>query len=162
MTLAMRRLEQMGIVLPDVAMPRPTIVAARRVGDLIYCSGRGPSGSPDGRTFIGKVGQDLDVAQAKLAARVVGLYLLAAIHAELGTLDDVTQCVKVFGMVNVAPGFTHIGDVIDGCSELLLDVFGPEIGAHARTTMGAAELPNDYPVAIDLIVAVRPPQHYGS
>lgn len=162
MTLAQRRLEEMGIVLPEVVMPRPTIVAARRVGELVYCSGRGPSGSPDGRTFSGKVGRDLDLAQAKAAARVVGLHLLAAIHAELGTLDDVRHCVKVFGMVNAAPGFTQIGDVIDGCSELLLEVFGPDIGAHARTTMGAAELPNDYPVAIDLIVAVKPPQDYGS
>ncbi|MEA2622442.1 MAG: hypothetical protein QOH61_1352 [Chloroflexota bacterium] len=137
-------------------MPRPTIVAAQRVGDLVFLSGRGPTGAVPERTFAGKVGRDLDLAEAKEAARAVAINLLAALRRELGSLDDVAQVVKVFGMVNVAPGFTQIGDVVDGCSELLLAVFGEEVGAHARTTMGAAELPNDYPVAIDLIVAARP------
>src|SRR5262249_59699767 len=97
---------------------------------------------------------DLDLEQAKAAARSVGLNLLAAVRRELGTLDAVTACLKVTGIVNVASGFTRIGDVVDGCSQLLLDVFGEEIGRHARTTHGAAELPNDYALAIDLVIAV--------
>lgn len=155
MSGAERRLAELGIQLPPALAPRPTIVTARRVGDLVYLSGRGPTGSPDGRQFVGKVGRDLDLEEAKEAARVVGLNLLAAIRAELGSLDEVAACVKVVGIVNCAPGFTRIGDVVDGCSELLLSVFGDDIGRHARTTMGAAELPNDYSVAIDLIVAAH-------
>jgi enamine deaminase RidA (YjgF/YER057c/UK114 family) len=155
-TGAEHRLAELGIDLPAAVAPRPTIVTARRIGDLVYLSGRGPTGSPDGRRFAGKVGLDLDLDEAREAARVVGLNLLAAVRAELGSLDEVTACVKVFGIVNVAPGFTQIGDVVDGCSELLLAVFGDDVGRHARTTMGAAELPNDYAVAIDLIVAARP------
>lgn len=147
------RLAELGIVLPAVAMPRPTIVAARRAGDLVFVSGRGPGPKPGGGAWTGKVGADLDLEEAKAAARSVGLNLLAAVREELGTLDAVTACLKVSGIVNVAPGFTRIGDVVDGCSELLLEVFGPDIGRHARTTQGAAELPNDYPVAIDLVVA---------
>jgi enamine deaminase RidA (YjgF/YER057c/UK114 family) len=150
------RLAHLGIQLPELVAPRATIVTARRVGDLVYLSGRGPTGSPDGRMFVGKVGEDLDLAEAKQAARVVGLNLLAAIRAELGSLDEVVACAKVFGIVNCAPGFTQIGDVIDGCSELLLEVFGEAIGKHARTTINAAEMPNHYPVAIDLIVAAMP------
>jgi YjgF/chorismate_mutase-like, putative endoribonuclease len=147
------RLAELGIVLPDVLMPRPTIVAARRAGDLLFLSARGPGQKPGGGTCTGKVGRDLDLDEARAAARSVGLNLLAAVRNELGTLDGVTACLKVTGIVNVAPGFTRIGDVVDGCSQLLLDVFGEEIGRHARTTHGAAELPNDYPVAIDLVVA---------
>src|SRR4051812_33434354 len=147
------RLAELSIVLPDVLMPRPTIVAARRAADLVFVSARGPGPKRDGGAWAGKVGADLDLDEARAAARSVGLNLLAAVRAELGTLDAVRACLKVTGIVNVAPGFTRIGDVIDGCSELLLDVFGPEIGRHARTTYGAAELPNDYPVAIDLVVA---------
>jgi enamine deaminase RidA (YjgF/YER057c/UK114 family) len=83
------------------------------------------------------------------------LNLLAALRQELGSLDEVIECVKVTGIVNCAPGFTAIGDVIDGCSELLIEVFGGAAGRHARTTLGAAELPNDYPVVVDLVVRVR-------
>src|SRR3954447_3052418 len=147
------RLVELGIVLPQVTMPRPTIVAARRAGELVFVSGRGPAPRPDGGAWTGKVGADLDLDEARSAARSVGLNLLAAVRDELGTLDAVAACLKVTGIVNVASGFTRIGDVVDGCSELLLDVFGSEIGRHARTTYGAAELPNDYPVAIDLVVA---------
>lgn len=149
------RLVELGIILPEVLMPRPTIVAARRAADLVFVSGRGPGPRPDGGAWSGKVGADLDLDEARAAARSVGLNLLAAVRAELGSLDGVTACLKVTGIVNAAPGFTRIGDVIDGCSELLLDVFGPEVGRHARTTHGAAELPNDYPVAIDLIVSCQ-------
>jgi enamine deaminase RidA (YjgF/YER057c/UK114 family) len=149
------RLVELGIVLPDVAMPRPTIVAARRAGNLVFVSGRGPGPRPDGGTWSGKVGLDVELDEARAAARSVGLNLLAAVRAELGTLDAVKACLKVTGIVNVAPGFTRIGDVVDGCSELLLEVFGEDIGRHARTTHGAAELPNNYPVAIDLVVVSR-------
>jgi enamine deaminase RidA (YjgF/YER057c/UK114 family) len=155
-TGAQARFDALGVKLPVATPPRPTIVTARRVGDLLFLSGRGPTASADDRTYSGKVGHDLDLAQAKDAARACALNLLSAVHTELGSFDEVAACVKVVGIVNCAPGFTRIGDVIDGCSELLLAVFGDDIGRHARTTMGAAELPNDYAVAIELIVAVRP------
>lgn len=148
------RLQALGLRLPPAVHARPTIVLAQRAGDLVFLSGRGPTGAPGGERYSGKVGRDLDPGAAKAAARLVGLNLLAGLQAELGSLDAVTQCVKVTGIVNCAPGFTAIGDVVDGCSELLLEVFGPRVGRHARTTLGAAELPNDYAVAIDLIVAV--------
>jgi enamine deaminase RidA (YjgF/YER057c/UK114 family) len=150
------RLVQLGLNLPAATPPRPTIVTARRVGDLVFLSGRGPVGEPGQPFPTGKVGRDLDAAEAKEAAKRVALNLLGALRDELGTLDAVVECVKVTGIVNCAPGFTAIGDVVDGCSELLIDVFGEAAGRHARTTMGAAEMPNDYPVAIDLIVSVSP------
>lgn len=150
-----RRLRRLGIDLPDVVAPRPTIVPARRAGDLVFLSARGPVDSSGNPLWKGKVGAELNAAEGKTAARQVGLTLLASLREELGSLDEVRVCVKVTGIVNCAPGFTAIGDVIDGCSELLLDVFGPDAGRHARTTLGASELPNDYPVALDLVVAVR-------
>src|SRR5690606_33589798 len=129
---------------------------ARRAGELVFLSSRGPVGGPGEPFPTGKVGAELDLAQARAAARIVGINLLAALRQELGDLDQVIECVKVQGVVNCAPGFAAIGDVIDGCSELLIEVFGPDAGRHARTTLGAAELPNDYPVVVDLIVRVSP------
>ena len=91
-----------------------------------------------------------------MAALLIGLFLLAALRAHAGSLDRVRSVVKVFGMVNCAPGFTNTPGVIDGCSDLLVEVFGEEVGSHARSAVGMAELPLNIPVEIEMIAAVDP------
>ncbi|HMC08298.1 MAG TPA: RidA family protein, partial [Actinomycetota bacterium] len=113
----------------------------------------GPVG-PDGRWVTGKVGTDLDLDDARRAARLVALNLLATVRRELGSLDAVRRVVKVLGMVNCSPGFNQMPAVIDGCSDLLVAVFGDEIGRHARSTVGMAELPFGIPVEIEMVVEV--------
>jgi enamine deaminase RidA (YjgF/YER057c/UK114 family) len=103
---------------------------------------------------LGKVGATLDESAAYDAARLVGLNLLATVRQNLGSLDEVTKVVKLLGMVNVAPGFNAVPAVIDGCSDLLIDVFGRDIGAHARSAVGMAELPFDIAVEIEMICEV--------
>jgi enamine deaminase RidA (YjgF/YER057c/UK114 family) len=103
---------------------------------------------------LGKVGATLDESAAYDAARLVGFNLLATVRQNLGSLDEVTKVVKLLGMVNVAPGFNAVPAVIDGCSDLLIDVFGRDIGAHARSAVGMAELPFDIAVEIEMICEV--------
>lgn len=117
----------------------------------MFLSGAGPIG--DGEIVTGKVGTDVDLERAVYAARLVGLQLLAALRWELGSLDKVTRVVKLLGMVNCAPGFNNTPAVIDGCSSLLLDVFG-DAGKHARSAVGQAELPFDISVEIEAVVEV--------
>lgn len=147
------RLVELGIELPTPFGPGGAYVPAVRTGNLVYLSGAGPIRS-DGSKVTGKVGRDLDLAEAKEAARLVGLQLLASLRAELGSLDRVDRLVKVLGMVNCAPGFNQTPPVIDGCSELFIEVFG-EPGRGARSAVGMAELPFDIAVEIEAIVAVR-------
>ena len=108
---------------------------------------------PDGTVVTGKVGADLDLAAGVEAARLTGLQLLAAVRAELGSLDRVRRVVKTFGMVNGAPGFNRTPQVIDGCSNLLVEVFG-DAGRGARSAVGMAELPFDIAVEIELVLEV--------
>ena len=108
----------------------------------------------DGSFVTGKVGDTIDLATARQAARSVGLQLLGVLHAELGSLDGVSQIVKLLGMVNCAPGFNNTPGVIDGCSELFIEVFG-EAGRAARSAVGMAELPFDISVEIEAIVQVH-------
>ena len=118
----------------------------------MFLSGAGPI-RPDGTFVTGKVGRDVDLDAAKEAARLTGLQLLAVLRAELGSLDRVARVVKTLGMVNCAPGFNRTPAVIDGCSELLIEVFG-EAGRGARSAVGMAELPFDIAVEIELVVEV--------
>jgi enamine deaminase RidA (YjgF/YER057c/UK114 family) len=151
-TSAETRLAELGIELPSPNPPVAAFVPAVRTGNLVYLSGAGPiDGS---RVITGKVGASVDLEEAKEAARLTGLQLLAALRAEIGSLDRVTRIVKLLGMVNCAPGFNQTPAVIDGCSTLLLDIFGPERGAHARSAVGMAELPFDIAVEIEMIVEV--------
>lgn len=147
------RLAELGIELPDAVQPRASYVTVRRTGNLLFTAGHGPFG-PHGESVTGKVGADLDLAAAQDAARLTGLGLLATIRAELGSLDRVKQVVKLLGMVNVAPGFTDISAVINGCSDLLVDVFG-DAGRHARSAVGMAELPFGIAVEIEAIVEIQ-------
>lgn len=148
------RLRQLGIDLPEYRPPRNSLVSCVRVGELLFVSGHGPAvfaGKPE---LKGKVGQHLDLDAGIEAARRCGLRLLATLRHELGSLDAVERIVKVFGMVNSAPGFTDQSKVVNGCSDLLLAVFG-EAGRHARSAVGMAELPSNNPVEIELVAQAR-------
>lgn len=146
-----QRLTELGIELPGPPPPGARLfVPAVRSGSLLFVSGQGPV-RPDGELVRGKVGSDLDVADAREAARLAGIQLLGAIRAEAGSLDRVRRVVKLLGMVNGAPGFTDTPAVLDGCSQLLLDVFG-DAGRHARSAVGMAELPHGMCVEIEAVV----------
>ncbi len=147
------RLAELGIELPTLMTPAGLYRSSVRVGDLIFLSGAAPV-RPDGSLVLGKVGGTIDLETARHAARLVGLQLLAALQAELGSLDAVSQVVKLLGMVNCAPGFNNTPGVIDGCSELFIEVFG-EAGRSARSAVGMAELPFDLAVEIEAIVHVH-------
>ncbi len=147
------RLTELGIELPEPFPPAGLYVPAVRTGDLLFLSGAGPI-RPDGSTVVGKVGRDLDIDEARQAARLVGLQHLGVLRTELGSLDAVRRVVKVLGMVNCAPGFNRTPQVIDGWSELFIEVFG-EAGRGARSAVGMAELPFDIAVEIEVIVEVK-------
>lgn len=145
---AAARLAELGIDLPPVMPAAGSYLPCVVVGGMVHVGGHGPV---NGEQIIrGKVGLDLDMDQARLAARMTGLSILATMQAELGDLDRIRRIVKVFGMVNAAPGFDQMPAVIDGCSDLLIDVFG-EAGRHTRSAVGLAELPFGIAVEIELI-----------
>lgn len=146
------RLAELGITLPAPMAPAGNYVGCVHDGNVLHVSGHGPV---DGtRMITGKVGGDVSIDDAVRAARLTGLSLLATMQAELGSLDRVERIIKLFGMVNVAPGFNQTPTVINGCSDLLIDVFG-ESGRHARSAVGMAALPFDIAVEIELIVRIR-------
>jgi enamine deaminase RidA (YjgF/YER057c/UK114 family) len=146
------RLEQLGIELPPVFPPAGNYLGCVVDGGLVYVGGHGPIAGTD--VVRGKVGADVSLDEAKAAARMTALSILATLDAELGTLDRIERVIKVFGMVNVAPGFNQTPAVIDGCSDLLVEVFG-DAGRHTRSAVGLAELPFDIAVEIELIARVR-------
>ena len=125
-----------------------------RSGSRLYLSGKGPR-RPDGSRPSGKVGAGVTVEDAREHARIAGLNLLAVLKTELGSLDRVKQVVKLFGMVNAAPDFERHPDVIDACSQLLIDVFGHR-GQHARSAIGVGSLPGNMTVEIEMIVELMP------
>ena len=140
------RLKELNIALPPVPSPAGSYVHAVRSGNQLYLSGKGPGNS-------GKVGADVTAEQANEDARSVGLILIAVLKQELGSLDRVHQVVKVLGMVNAAPDFNEHPSVINGCSDLFVEVFG-EKGRHARSAVGMGSLPNQITVEIEAIVEV--------
>jgi enamine deaminase RidA (YjgF/YER057c/UK114 family) len=144
----------MGIELPSPHAPAGRYAPVRRVGDLAYVSGQGPLIEGDDTPVVGTVGGALTLEQGRHAAYLTGLNVLAALRGEFGSLDRVAGIVKLLGLVNAAPGFTRMPQVIDGCSALLQDVFG-EHGRHARSAIGVAELPFDIAVEIELIAELR-------
>lgn len=145
------RLAELGIVLPPPFAPVANYLACSRTGDLLFVGGHGPIDG--GNIIIGKVGTDLTLEQGRDAARITALSLLATMRAELGSLDRVEQVIKVFGMVNVGGDFDQMPAVIDGCSDLLVEVFG-ERGRHTRSAVGLAALPFGIAVEIELIARV--------
>ncbi len=144
------RVEELGLVLPSPPEPIASYVTFARTTSLAYTSGHGPL-RPDGSWVVGKVGVEIDVAEATEAARITGLGLLATLRIHLGSLDQVSRIVKILGMVNCTPDFVDHSTVIDGCSDLLAEVFG-EIGRHARSAVGVVSLPMGIPVEIEAIV----------
>ena len=148
------RLKALGIQLPPASKPIASYVPAVRSGNLVFLAGAGPlvDGKP---TITGKVGAELTEKQGYDAARTTILVSLAALRAEIGSLDRVRRIVKLTGWVNSAPGFTRQPWVINGASDLLVEIFG-EAGRHARSAVGANELPLNIPVEIEMIVEVAP------
>jgi len=148
------RLKELGIVLPPVAAPMANYVPYRLAGNLLYLSGQGPR-DEKGAPLSGKVGQEVSVEEAYRRARLVGLGLLAAARHALGSLDRVDFVVKLLGMVNAVPDFADQPKVINGCSDLFVEVFG-DAGRHARSAVGMGSLPNQISVEIEAIFAVKP------
>jgi enamine deaminase RidA (YjgF/YER057c/UK114 family) len=149
-----QRLKELGITLPEISAPWGSYVHAKRVGNLLYLSGKQPPDS-DGKTPRGKLGTGMSVDEGYRHARGVGLMLIAAMRDALGgDLDRVEDIVKVLGMVNAAPDFEDHPKVVNGCSDLFVEIFG-ERGRHARSAVGMASLPGGIPVEIEAIVAVK-------
>ena len=155
------RLARLGLVLPPplkvpsgIVLPFPFV---RIVGSRAFLSGHGPQ-SADGSIAgpFGKVGRDLTVEQGYAAARLTALSMLGSLERALGDLDRIVHWQRVLGMVNSAPGFNRQPAVINGFSDLVLELFGPEVGSHARSAVGMAELPFDFPVEIEGEVEIRP------
>ena len=151
---AEKRLQELKLELGDVSAPIGNYVNAVRTGNLLFLAGKGPRADADGKRPRGKVGREYTVEQAYQHARTVGLDLLAVMRKELGSLDKVKRVVKVLGMVNAAPEFTEHPKVINGCSDLFVEVFG-EAGKHARSAVGMGSLPMGIPVEIECIVEVE-------
>lgn len=146
---AEQRVKDLGLELPSVSTPSGNYVPSIQTGNLLFLSGKGPAGTP-----VGKVGADVSVEEAYQHSRTIGLSLLANMRESLGSLDRVAQVVKVLGMVNAAPDFGQHPQVINGCSDLFIEVFG-EAGRHARSAVGMGSLPNAMTVEIECIVEVK-------
>ncbi len=147
------RLKEKGLELPQPRKPIANYVGCVRTGNLVFVAGHGPD-IPGGKRWTGKVGLELTVEEGYTAAQQVALSMLATLKAEIGELSRVKRIVKLLGMVNSDPEFGDQPKVINGCSDLLTDLFG-EQGKHARSAVGMAALPGGIPVEIEMIVEVE-------
>lgn len=147
-----RKLNQLGYELPRVPKPVAEYVPAKKSGNLVFCSGQGPirEGKP---AFTGDLGSELTVKQGYKAAQICALNCMAAIKSVVGSLDEIKQVVKVRGFVSSDKEFTDQPEVINGASELLVEVFG-ERGKHARAALGTSCLPKNLPVELEMIVEI--------
>ncbi len=145
------KLKSLGLALPVLPKPIANYVPWKRAGDLLYLSGQGPR-MPDGRYATGQVGLLVSIEQAYEHAKITGLGLLSAAKDAVGDLSKI-EVIKVLGMVNAAPGFTDQPKVINGCSDLFVEVLG-ERGRHARSAVGMGSLPNNMTVEIEVIMRV--------
>mgnify|MGYP001809847175 CR=1 FL=1 len=148
-----QRLAELGITLPTVPTPVGTYVPAVQMGNLLFLGGQGPL-LPTGANALGKLGGDVSVGEGYAHARLTGLYLIAVMQQALGDLDRVKRIGKVLGMVNCVPEFGDTPGVINGCSDLFLEVFG-EKGRHARSSVGMSTLPGNMTVEIECIVEIE-------
>ena len=146
------RLAALGITLPPVAVPAAAYVPFVRTGNLVFLSGH--IAKKDGKPWVGQLGLTMGTEEGQAAARAVAVDLLGTLQAAVGDLDRVRRIVKVMSLVNSSPSFTEQHLVTNGCSELLGAVFGPEIGAHARSAFGVAQIPLGACVEIELIAEV--------
>ena len=144
------KIKAMGHALPaPFKFPKPNRTGCVVVGSVVFVSGHGRNLGGADVKGQGKVGRDLTLEEGYARARAVALSMLASLKAELGDLDRIKRVVRLFGMVNVAPGFDRMPQVIDGASDFFYELFGPKAGQHARTAVGVAELPHGIPVEIN-------------
>jgi len=149
-----QKLKDMGIEIKKKEPVTSKIVSAVRTGNLVFLSGHGPT-RPDGTNVVGKLGADLTIEQGQEAARFTGIQLLTSLKAEIGDLNKVKRIVKVLGMVNSTPDFVQSPAVINGFTDLMLEVFGEEKGKHARSAVSMVSLPNGIAVEIEMIVEIE-------
>ncbi len=147
------RLQSLGITLPPVAVPAAAYVPFVRSGNLVFISGH--IAKKDGKAWVGQLGLTTNTEEGKAAARAIAIDLMGTLQAAVGDLSRVKRIVKVLSLVNSTPTFTEHHLVTNGCSELLAAVFGPEVGAHARSAFGVAQLPMGACVEIELIAEVE-------
>ena len=148
-----QRLQQLGLVLPTVSTPRGNFDAYVLDGHTLYLSGKGSPLRND-MAVVPKVGREISTDEARQHARDVGLHLIATMRAALGDLSRVRRMVKVLGMVNAVPDFMQHTEVINGCSDLLVEVFG-DAGRHARSAVGVGSLPRGFAVEIEAVVSIK-------
>jgi len=147
------RLDALGITLPPLAVPAAAYVPFVRTGKLVFVSGH--IARKEGKPWVGQLGLTMSTDEGKAAARAIAIDLLGTLNAAAGGLDNVARVVKVLSLVNSTPTFTEHHLVTNGCSELIGEVFGPEIGAHARSAFGVAQLPLGACVEIELIAELK-------
>jgi enamine deaminase RidA (YjgF/YER057c/UK114 family) len=147
------RLQALGITLPPVATPAAAYVPFVRTGNLVFLSGH--TAKKDGKPWVGQFGLTMGTEEGKAAARSVAIDLLGTLQAAAGSLDNVKRIVKVMSLVNSASNFTEQHLVTNGCSELLVEVFGAEIGSHARSAFGVAQVPTGSCVEIELVAELK-------
>ena len=147
------RLEELGITLPSPTTPVANYVLTVQTGNLIFTSGHGP-GSGEGKIYKGQLGTDLTIEDGYQSAREVGLGLISTLKHALGDLDRIKRVVKVVGFVNSAPTFTDQPAVVNGASDLFVEVFGDK-GKHTRSAVGMVQLPGGIPVEIEMIVEIE-------
>ena len=148
------RIAELGIDLNQPSPPIANYVSTVLVGDLLFVSGHGPRRAGSSDMVIGKLGDNMTVEEGYEAARLVGIQVLASIKRDIGSLDDVKRCVKALGMVNCTPDFGDQPAVVNGFSDLMVEVFG-ENGKHARSAVGMSSLPNGIAVEVELIVELK-------
>jgi enamine deaminase RidA (YjgF/YER057c/UK114 family) len=147
------RLQDLGIVLPPLAAPAAAYLPFVQTGSLVFISGH--IAKKDGKPWVGQLGLTLGTAEGQAAARAIAIDLLGTLQAACGDLERVARIVKVMSLVNSTPTFTEQHLVTNGCSELLVEVFGPAIGSHARSAFGVAQIPLGACVEIELIAELR-------
>jgi enamine deaminase RidA (YjgF/YER057c/UK114 family) len=152
MTTPAQRLQALGITLPPLSVPAAAYVPFVRTGDLVFISGH--IARKDGKPWVGQLGLTMATAEGQAAARAIAIDLLGTLQAAAGDLSNVKRIVKVMSLVNSTPTFTEQHLVTNGCSQLLGEVFGPEVGAHARSAFGVAQIPMGACVEIELIAEV--------
>ena len=145
-------LKNLGIELPAVSAPAAAYVPSVQTGNLIFVSGN--IARKDGAVWVGQLGKNISTEEGKLAARSCAIQLIAALHAATGDLNKIQRIVKVMSLLNSTPDFTEQHLVTNGCSELIGQVFGPQVGAHARSAFGVAQIPLGACVEIELIAQV--------
>jgi enamine deaminase RidA (YjgF/YER057c/UK114 family) len=150
-----QRLKELGLQLPPPPSPAGNYVAGVITGNLLFMSGCGPR-SADGAYLKGKVGAELSLEQGYQSARLVALNMLANIRSVLGSLDRVERVVKTLGMVNCTPDFADQPKVINGFSDLFVELLGPELGRGGRSAVGMMALPGQIPVEVEMVLQIRP------